>query len=148
MCGSQHGSCFNRQIISWILHNPFKIIYNLSHLRLQHFPDGNYRMAYLKQQYKGVSDLSLHREHPEMKGRDSQSAQGICVCLVHRVLGVSAWHSALLNWAQERGRQTCLLPAVSTAKQADLKQIVPSGEFKLDKYCIILQATLVIYELT
>lgn len=41
-CGSQHCSCFNRQIVSWILHNPFKIIYILSHKRLQHFPDGNY----------------------------------------------------------------------------------------------------------
>lgn len=41
-CGSQRSSCLNGWIVSWILHNPFKNIYILSHVRLQHFPDGNY----------------------------------------------------------------------------------------------------------
>jgi len=41
-CGSQHSSCLYRQIVSCLLHNPFRMIYILSHMRLQHFPDGNY----------------------------------------------------------------------------------------------------------
>lgn len=148
MCGSQHSSCLNRQIVSWILHNPFKIIYILSHMRLQHFPDGNYS--------KGLpgaavwKSLILHfAGSSQRQGAEpaSWSRGSVSPWSTASALRGSVFHSGLLNCTQAWGRQTCLLPVLEHWEIGRLLRNCPSNEFKYYKYCINLLATLVIYEL-
>lgn len=103
--GSQHSSCLNRQIDSWILHKAFKIIYILSHLRLRHFPDGSYSNGLPEiAVWKSLWSFNLQRasraeEQTQLAGPPGPDS----------LLWEVVWHSALLNCAHkgEGGRAVC-----------------------------------------